>query len=83
VSLDINEPLRKRAKRHGELGPHDQQIAKIFPEIYENRDDGLTCGQCVHREMKKRGLVEETYCGLRLFFIKDADRACEVFELQY
>jgi len=83
VSLDMNEPLRKRAKRHGELGPHDQQIAKVFPEIYENRDDGLTCGQCVHREMKQRGLEEETYCGLRLFFIKDADRACEVFELQY
>ena len=33
--------------------------------------------------MKKRGLVEETYCGLRLCFIKDKDVACEVFELRY
>jgi hypothetical protein len=33
--------------------------------------------------MRKRGLEEQTFCGLRGFFIRDADPACEVFQLNY
>jgi len=79
IALDLNPIAAVLPK----LNPYQQQIAEAFPYVYESHDDDLTCGQCVHRDMKKRGLEEQTFCGLRLFFIKDKDRACDVFELRY
>ena len=79
IALDLNPIAAVLPK----LNPYQQQIAEAFPYVYENHDDDLTCGQCEYRTLKRRGLDEETYCGRRLFFIKDKDRACEVFELRY
>ena len=79
VALDLNDARNPTGKR---LHPFDEQLQAAMPWIYEKPDD-LTCAQCVNRVMKKRGLEEQTYCELRLFFIKDADPACEVFNLRY
>jgi hypothetical protein len=76
--IDLNDPTGTVPT----LNAYQQQIAKVFPYVYEDPlADGLTCGQCQHRVMKRRGLTEETYCALRLFFIRDDQIACDAFDL--
>ena len=74
----MSEPERKREELRREMHPDDQQLARVFPEIYEKHDDSLTCGQCLYRTARGK----ESYCERRLFFIKDTDIACDIFELK-
>jgi hypothetical protein len=73
---DVGDDAGKR------LGAFDQQLQRVFPEIYENRNDYLTCGQCLYRTLKRRGTGNAPYCELRLQFVKDQDRWCDLFELR-
>jgi len=69
----MSEPERTREEHRQEMHPEDQQLARVFPEIYEKHDDGLTCGQCLYRTLRNKG----PYCERRLFFIKDTDQLAQ------
>lgn len=56
---------------------HDAQLERVAPFVYQKGDE-LTCGMCRHRCAKKG----EAYCDERSFYIKDADPACDIFELK-
>jgi hypothetical protein len=74
--IDLNDPTGTFPT----LNAYQQQIARVFPEVYQQPTE-LTCGQCSNRVLKRRGTTAETYCELRLFFVRDDQFACEAFDL--
>jgi len=79
IVLDMGDPETSPTLR---LTPHQQQIARAFPYVYEQQTE-LTCGQCLYRGQKRRGTGLHSYCEARGLFIRDTDIACDGFDLRY